>query len=194
MGEKGTLPQGIQLLPDYISAEEECELVSQVDGGIWSNDLSRRVQHYGYRYDYRKRVVDPSMRLGSLPYWLQLLALRLHEDGIFAQTPDQVIVNEYMPGQGIAAHVDCEPCFGSVIASLSLCAPVPMVFGSRRTHEVAEVDLPPRSLLVLSGEGRYEWTHAILARKTDAIDGESRERARRVSLTFRTVIFNQPGS
>jgi alkylated DNA repair dioxygenase AlkB len=132
------------------------------------------------------------MRLGPLPDWLQQLAIRLFEDGIFQQVPDQVIVNEYLPGQGIAAHVDCEPCFGPVIASLSLGAPVPMVFGNRRTREVVEVDLPPRSLLVLSGEGRYEWTHSILARKTDVIDGRTRDRVRRVSLTFRTVIFNQP--
>lgn len=193
MEEKGTLPPGIQLLPDYISAEEERELVSQFDGGIWSNELSRRVQHYGYRYDYRKRLVDGSMRLGPLPSWLQRLALRLFEDGIFEQVPDQVIVNEYLPGQGIAAHVDCEPCFGPVIASLSLGAPVPMVFRNRRTREVVEVDLPPGSLLVFSGEGRYQWTHAILARKADIVEGRSRERLRRVSLTFRTMIFNLPG-
>ncbi|MBI5705659.1 MAG: alpha-ketoglutarate-dependent dioxygenase AlkB [Armatimonadetes bacterium] len=194
MEEKNTLPPGIQLLPDYISAEEECELISQVDSGIWSSELSRRVQHYGFRYDYRKRAVDQSMRLGPLPGWLQQLANRLFEGGIFEQAPDQVIINEYLPGQGIAAHVDCEPCFGPVIASLSLCAPVPMVFGDRKTRDVLEVDLPPRSLLLLSGLGRYEWTHSILARKTDTIDGDSRERARRVSLTFRTVIPNQPAS
>lgn len=191
MDEKSTLCPGIQLLPDYISAEEECALVSQVDGSIWSDELSRRVRHYGYRYDYRKRAVDPSMRLGPVPDWLQRLALRLHEDGIFGQVPDQVIVNEYLPGQGIASHVDCEPCFGPVIASLSLCAPVPMVFGNRKTREVVEVDLPPKSLLVLAGEGRYEWTHAILARKADFVEGRSRGRTRRVSLTFRTMIFNQ---
>lgn len=194
MEEKNTLPPGIQLLPDYISAEEECELISQVDSGIWSNELSRRVQHYGYRYDYRKRAVDLSMRLGPLPGWLQHIAFRLFEEEIFERVPDQVIVNEYLPGQGIAAHVDCEPCFGPVIASLSLGAPIMMSFGNKRTREVIEVDLPPRSLLVLAGEGRYEWTHSILARKSDTVGERSRERARRVSLTLRTVILNQPAS
>ena len=182
------LPPGIRLLPDFISAEVETDLVAQVDSGMWSNELSRRVQHYGYRYDFRKRAVDPSMRLGPLPGWLHLLALRLFEEGIFERVPDQVIINEYLPGQGIAAHVDCEPCFGPTIASLSLSAPAPMVFGDRKTSEVVEVDLPPKSLLVLSGEGRYEWTHSIPARRADVTDHAIRQRARRISLTFRTVI------
>lgn len=131
------------------------------------------------------------MRLGPLPGWLQQQAIRLLEDGIFEEAPDQVIVNEYLPGQGIAAHVDCEPCFGPVIASLSLGAPIMMSFGNKRTREVIEADLAPRSLLVLSGLGRYEWTHSILARKTDMVDGATRQRARRVSLTFRTVMPRQ---
>jgi alkylated DNA repair dioxygenase AlkB len=189
LSEKQMLPPGIQLLPDYISVDEECDLVSQVDGSIWSNELSRRVQHYGFRYDYRKRTVDQSMRLGPLPDWLQQQAIRLFEGGIFEQVPDQVIINEYVPGQGIAAHVDCEPCFGPTIASLSLCAPIVMVFESRRTREVIEVDLPPSSLLVLSGEGRYDWTHSIQARRADTIKATTRPRERRISLTFRTVIL-----
>lgn len=189
MEEKSILPPGIRLLSDYISTVEECDLVALVDSGIWSNELSRRVQHYGYRYDYRKRAVDSSMRLGPLPGWLQQLASRLFKDEIFDQVPDQVIINEYVPGQGIAAHVDCEPCFGPVIASLSLGAPIMMSFGNKRTREVIEVDLPARSLLVLSGAGRYEWTHSIPARRADTIMAATRPRERRISLTFRTMIL-----
>ena len=187
-----TLPPGVELLPDYVSPDDEHNLLSLVDSGVWSTELARRVQHFGYRYDYRKRSVDPSMCLGSLPPMLQAVANRLVEELLFDRPPDQVIVNEYLPGQGIAAHVDCEPCFGPVIASLSLFAPVIIAFANKRTREVVEVDLPHRSLLVLSGEGRYGWTHSIPARKTDMVDGALRQRMRRVSLTFRTMILNPP--
>ena len=34
--------------------------------------------------------------------------------------PDQLIVNEYQPGQGISAHIDCEPCFKNTIVTVSL--------------------------------------------------------------------------
>jgi alkylated DNA repair dioxygenase AlkB len=44
------------------------------------------------------------------------------------------------------------------------------------------------SLLVLAGESRYKWRHAIPGRKTDKVGGQVFHRGRRVSLTFRTVI------
>ena len=59
--------------------------------------------------------------------------------------------------------------------------------GLAARQNVAHVFLPPRSLLLLSGEARYEWTHAIAPRATDVVDGEVRARGERVSLTFRSV-------
>jgi alkylated DNA repair dioxygenase AlkB len=47
--------------------------------------------------------------------------------------------------------------------------------------------LEPRSLLILSSEARYEWTHEIPARKSDEVNGVKQPRARRISLTFRTL-------
>jgi hypothetical protein len=70
-------------------------------------DLKRRVQHYGWRYDYKARRIDLSMRLGELPPWATRLALRLVRDGLVPQLADQVIVNEYVGRQGISKHVDC---------------------------------------------------------------------------------------
>ena len=52
---------------------------------------------------------------------------------------------------------------------------------------VVNVVLPRRSLLVLRGEARYAWTHAIPARKTDSINGVVTPRGRRVSATFRVI-------
>lgn len=70
---------------------------------------------------------------------LQGLAERLVADGRFAAVPDQVIANEYLPGQGISAHVDCEPCFGEVIASLSLLSACEMRFASLSSGETRAV-------------------------------------------------------
>ena len=59
----------------------------------------------------------------------------------------------------------------------------------RNTHTDDRISLrlEPRSLLILSGEARYDWTHAIPARKSDVIKGVRQPRTRRVSLTFRTM-------
>ena len=46
-----------------------------------------------------------------------------------------------------------------------------------------------RSLIILSDDARYEWQHAIPARKSDVVNGFKIARDRRLSLTFRTVIL-----
>jgi alkylated DNA repair dioxygenase AlkB len=179
---------GLHYVPDYLTSDDATSLVAAIDAQPWRDDLKRRVQHYGYRYDYRSRSVTPEMHLGAIPAWVLPLATRLHADGYFSAIPDQVIVNDYLPGQGIAPHVDCEPCFGDVIASLSLGSACVMRFSHLDSDRVEDLPLDPGSLLVLSGEARYAWKHGIPARKSDVVDGHRRARGRRVSVTFRTVI------
>ena len=101
------------------------------------------------------RNVTSDLRIGALPDWLQSYALRLQQGGLFAEIPDQVIINEYQPGQGIFAHIDCVPCFADTIASLSLGSPCVMDFTHRKTGEKSSLLLEPRSLLVLTGDARY---------------------------------------
>lgn len=145
------------------------------------------MQHHGCRYDYRARRATPEDRIGPLPGVLAALAERLAADGTFAAPPDQVIVNEYLPGQGISAHVDCRPCFGDVIASLSLGSACAMQLRQVGGDGRLDLVLPPRSLIVMRGTARHGWTHAIPARKSDVIDGRRIPRGRCVSLTFRTM-------
>ncbi len=181
---------GMSLLPDFITETEERELLSVIDQQPWLADLQRRVQHYGYRYDYTARQVTADLYLGVLPDWLQPLAMRLHYEGLFATAPDQVIVNDYQPGQGIAPHVDCIPCFGGTIASLSLGSGCLMDFTHSNTAQKTSLFLPPRSLLMLQGDARYYWQHGIAKRKSDVVDGVKMQRERRMSLTFRTVTLH----
>jgi len=47
--------------------------------------------------------------------------------------------------------------------------------------------MAPRSLLVLSAEARYQWTHAIARRKNDRWHGVLIPRGRRLSITFRLL-------
>jgi alkylated DNA repair dioxygenase AlkB len=181
---------GLTYIPDFISAQEQDFLLSQIDQQPWLTDLKRRVQHYGYKYDYKARTAGNDAYLGSLPDWLASVSKKLHDNRVFPSTPDQVIVNEYLPGQGISAHIDCVPCFAGTIASLSLGSPCIMEFSNPETGEKKSIVLEECSLIVLSGPARYEWQHAIPARKSDLINGIKTERACRVSLTFRKVILD----
>ena len=179
---------GLTYIPNFITPAEETALLHTIDQQPWLTDLKRRVQHYGWKYDYTARRVDASMRLGPLPDWLMDYCQRLSDGGHFPKIPDQVIINEYQPGQGIASHVDCVPCFEETIASLSIGSFCVMEFTHSATGEKIGQLLEPRSLIILSGDARYQWKHAIPVRKTDKYAHQTIHRGRRVSLTFRNII------
>ncbi len=179
---------GLKYIPNFITEQEEANLITLINEHEWLTDLTRRVQHYGWKYDYRARFIDHHMRLGPLPYWAQALSMRLKQNGLINEIPDQIIVNEYKPGQGIANHVDCEPCFGDTIISLSLASACAMNFVNLQTKERQELILAPRSVVCMQSEARYKWSHGIASRLADDIFGVRTNRKLRLSITFRKVI------
>jgi alkylated DNA repair dioxygenase AlkB len=184
---------GLDYIPNYLTPAEQVQLLTAIDHEPWLNDLKRRVQHYGYRYDYTKRTIHESLYLGPLPAWSQPLADRLVRDSWSARPFDQLIINEYLPGQGISSHVDCVPCFDDTIISISLGSSCVMHYTHITDARVVPMLLQPGSLVVMRGESRYTWKHGIPARKTDTYEGQVLVRGRRVSLTFRTVLVPPRG-
>jgi alkylated DNA repair dioxygenase AlkB len=179
---------GLIMVPDFVSELEEKELIAAVDAAPWRDDLKRRVQHYGWRYDYQAKRVDPSARLGPLPDWAWQLGRRLVARGLLPEVPDQVIVNEYEGKQGIAKHVDCLPCFRGPIVTLSLGESWEMLFWGPDGQKVVHM-LTRRSAVVLSGPAREQWKHEIPKRLKEPWG----HRGRRISLTFRKVAVAREG-
>jgi alkylated DNA repair dioxygenase AlkB len=179
---------GLAYTSGYLSPDEQGRVLATIDGLPWLDNLRRRVQHYGFRYDYSRRSVDRDLYLGPLPDWAGELAERLRRDRHAPRALDQLIVNEYLPGQGISPHVDCIPCFADAVLSLSIGSPCVMTLSRRDGRDPVDVLLEPGSLLVMRDEARYTWRHAIAARKSDVHEGRRIVRDRRVSLTFRTVL------
>jgi len=190
---------GLNYIRSFLGQKHQQGAIERIDKQPWLSDLHRRVQHYGWRYDYRARTISRDMEIGPLPDWLREIADLLYQkrspDGkrYFEATPNQVIVNEYEPGQGIAMHVD-RHCFGPTIATISLGDDWQMEFlrvGSSAYNKHREhMLLEQGSALVLTGEARNTWMHGIATRKSDPdpdIAGKRRNRQRRISLTFRTV-------
>lgn len=184
------LIEGLSIFYDFISEEDEVSIIETIDNNKWLLDLSRRVQHYGYKYDYKKRRIDNKMYLGKLPEWLQKITLVMIENNVIDFTPDQAIINEYQPGQGIAPHIDCEPCFGDTIISLSLGSSCMMNFEKEpNSKQKIEIFLEPRSLIIMREESRYNLYHSIPSRKKDKIADNLFTRNRRISVTFRKIIY-----
>jgi alkylated DNA repair dioxygenase AlkB len=179
--------RGLVYLEQLLSVDAQRHIIAEVDALPWQTDLKRRVQHCGYKYDYKARAVDPSMYVGPLPLFAVEVAQQLRQHNLIVDLPDQLIVNEYQPGQGITAHVDCVPCFKDRIVTVSLGSACEMDFMNLTTRETLHAWLKSGSALLLSGEARYDWTHEIKGRKTD----RGIRRDRRVSLTFRNVILQE---
>ncbi|MFE2530973.1 alpha-ketoglutarate-dependent dioxygenase AlkB [Streptomyces sp. NPDC059371] len=186
-----TVP-GLRYIAGWLDPDACQETLARIEAGAWSTELRRRVQHYGHRYDYGRRSVTADPRTAAdappLPSWALRQAERLAREGIMEPRADQVIVNEYQPGQGISAHVDCVPCFGPVVAAISLGSGCVMDFTHPADGEKTAVRLAPGSLCVMTGAARYDWRHGIAARKSDPEGAVRVPRGRRVSVTFRSVL------
>lgn len=168
---------GLRYVPDYLSDAEERLLVEAIDRLGWDTTWRRRRQPYGTAYG--KEAPGP-----PIPPWGRRLADRLLSDGFTEQPFDQMLVNEYLPGQGIALHRDYAP-FGRTVVSLSLLSPCVMDFRHCETGREERLLLERRRLLALSDQARYDWEHGIAPRKKDAWHGLPIVRSRRLSVTFR---------
>ncbi|MEW6496042.1 MAG: alpha-ketoglutarate-dependent dioxygenase AlkB [Cyanobacteriota bacterium] len=180
---------GLVYIPDYITVDEQNNLFAIIEQQEWSSKTNRRVQHYGYKYDYKNGAFASAAYLGVLPDWAQNLVNRFYRDGITASIFEQLIVNEYQPGQGIVSHIDCIPCFGNTIITLSLGSDCVMDFTHSQIGEKAQILLQSGSLLVFQQDARYVWQHGIKGQNRDNYQGKEFTRGRRVSLTFREVLF-----
>ncbi|USX25371.1 alpha-ketoglutarate-dependent dioxygenase AlkB [Oxalobacteraceae bacterium OTU3CINTB1] len=178
-------PSGLTIIPAFLEPDEEFALLEVIDSNLWDASMARRVQHYGWRYDYKARRVDPSAYMGPLPSWAQVIAQRLYEEGLVPEVPDQVIVNEYTGGQGISKHIDCPSCFSGPVVTISLRETWEMVFSRKLKGEEQKYRqmLPRGSAVILAGEARSKWSHEIAKKRADA----GVIRGRRVSVTFRKV-------
>lgn len=207
---------GLYLVHDFVSPKEEQELLESVDSRPWQHLAKRRVQHYGYEFCYNIRNVNTNQYLGELPSFLYPILERLRSfeglDHAADTSLDQLTVNEYPPGVGLSPHIDTHSAFEGLIFSLSLAGPCIMEFrkytngvwqekptsSSDVEKQISEknsnfirktIYLPPRSMLLLSGEARYAWHHYIPHHKVDKVnDSLIRRSSRRVSFTLRKVL------
>jgi alkylated DNA repair protein alkB family protein 8 len=167
--------KGFEYLENVLSLAEEEALVSLIDSSKWDVDTDgRRVQVYGYNY------LRPATEKVPLPDLFQSLLenLRYHRQLISeADSFDQLIVTEYLPGQGFRPHID-RLFWGPLILGVSLLTECTFQLTNSTEEMVNEQTLLPGSAYLLSGDARYQHLHAI---------EPSSVNARRVSLTFRTM-------
>jgi alkylated DNA repair dioxygenase AlkB len=160
-------------------------LVKAIDAGPWDTTWERRRQLFGRAYGKSRRPV------ADIPLWGRSLGDRISRELLDEPPLDQMLVNEYLPGQGIAMHRDYEP-FDRTVVSVSLLSACVMDFRHATDGRRGAMLLRPRSVLVLTDEARYEWEHGIARRKSDRWQGVVIPRRRRLSITFRRMKATWP--
>jgi alkylated DNA repair protein alkB family protein 6 len=150
-----------------------------------------------------------------LPTWTKTPFPQMHALGIFenGKDPDHLLVNEYLPGQGIMVcfvvyvwsvgqgsyscillppqqpHED-GPFYKPTVATISLGSHTVLDLyppGDTVTTPAFSITLEPRSLVVLQDDAYTQWRHGIAERITDQTDTIERPRSTRISLTYRQV-------
>lgn len=201
------LPPGLILIENFVNCEEEENLLKAVlsqsddynNGDSKTEEINslkhRIVKHFGYEFLYGSNQVDPDQPLKrQIPNECKFLWSRLKERipnhiECFDE-PDQLTVNQYNPGQGIPSHVDTHSAFLDPLIVISLEGDVVMEF--KNENQKLNVLIPQKSLLIMSGESRYDWKHGIIPRYMDIIPSDHggltiKHRKKRTSLTFRKL-------
>ena len=126
-----------------------------------------------------------------IPEWARPLARSIKDLGLPAFLPTRLDCLRYTPPDGqIGAHSD-DPWSGPTVCLLTLAAETVMTFELKdserklaryRNLAPVRVRLPPRSLLVFTGDARWKFNHSI--KPADIKYGAA---GQRISLTFRAT-------
>lgn len=181
------LPSGFRYRDDFITVDEERELVEHITNIEFATFemrgviAKRRVAFFGMSYDERTYPERP------IPAFLMPVRARLAEwAGVDAGDFAMALINEYRAGAPIGWHRDAPQYdITAGISVLSSCrmrlrpyvSPSqqrsPRAGPRKTTHEIT---LAPRSAYLITGVARQEYEHSIPA--VDAL---------RYSITFRTL-------
>ena len=174
---------GLTYIKNFITNEQADELITFIDTQQWNESINRRTIHYNYNYDYKNK--NKLNKEKDIP--IEIKSIQDIIENKLNYKFNQVIINEYMPGQGIYEHVDNIELFEDTIVSLSLLSNIVMDFRHTQEFEVPyKLLLEKNSLLILQKDARYLYKHGIAKRKTD----NKIKRGRRISITFRKVKDN----
>jgi len=175
-----SLPPGLIFLPEFLSISEENDLLAflrtikfrtlQMHGVT----AKRRIKQFGWHYAFESHELTPADPVPAEFAGIRARAAALA--GIDPSAWSEVLVTEYSPGAGIGWHRDA-PVFG-IVAGVSLQGACRMRFqsGTGIDRITRAIELPPRSIYLLTGDARNKWQHTIPP-----------TRELRYSITFRTL-------
>lgn len=184
------LPAGLIYRENFISADEEVRLVSEIQGlplresQYRQYTARRRTVNYGFSYDFTHLQSKPAP---PIPEFLTPLRTRAADwAGVRPEDFVQALIAEYQPGTPLGWHRDV-PDF-ELVVGISLAGPArlrfrPYPWSPEKKPQVFALELAPRSAYILRDEARWRWQHHVPPTKV-----------LRYSITFRTASDKLGGS
>lgn len=189
---------GLHLFPNFITEDEEKDILAELDGATKSDQFlpwkpgKFNGQSSGKRWGVHCNLRD--RRVGTaenpLPHFYHKLVLPKLQRVVQLKAcmPNEANAIDYRRKKGdwLASHVDDRQLSKEPIANLSLAGDCYMTFKNERNKggEPQRVLLPRRTLQVLTGKARYDYSHGI--RNEDLLED------RRVSVTMRESPLSNP--
>ncbi|TRY68852.1 hypothetical protein TCAL_03215 [Tigriopus californicus] len=167
-------------IPEFITIQREKYLlheISKISKVKWQQLSNRRLLNFGTQSDPAKALLSPT----PIPKWLTD-----HIDDIMnlkaftpENRPNNVLLNEYLPGQGIMPHFDGDS-YHPVITTISLGSHTVLNFyrdfdedqsdNSLQGRRKFSLMVEPRSLLVLTQDLYSKYLHGIDEVTEDHLD------------------------
>lgn len=160
-------------IPNFVSEDEQTQLLHQiyeVSASRWKFLKNRRLQNWG------GVVHEKGLLPQELPPWLKVTTEKIRQHTkLFPSSINHVLINEYLPDQGIMPHQD-GPAYFPVVAILSLQSPVVIDFNPHsQLQDVSSkapcsVLLMPCSLLIFKDEAYSDYLHGIQDNEVHGLD------------------------
>ena len=139
-------------------------------------------QDYGPRPNFKKKRVKIGEFSGLPPFSREFVARMKAFDCLADYEPVEQCHLDYSPerGSAIDAHRDDEWLWGESLVTINLLSDTYLTFvsGESGVYVAILVPMPRRSLIIVCGEARHVWLHAV--RRCDI-------KSRRIAITYRDL-------
>ncbi|GIY35418.1 alpha-ketoglutarate-dependent dioxygenase alkB homolog 6 [Caerostris darwini] len=205
------LPNSAYYIPNFITSNEENHLLEKIYSSPkpkWKTLSNRRLQNWG-GLPHPKGMIQEKLPEWLLSYVKKVGSLEIFNDKL----PNHVLINEYLPGQGIMPHED-GPLFYPTIATINLGSHTVLDYYEKsrdsdnldsdmqvkNSHYIGSLLLERCSLLLVQDDLYTKYLHGIKENTVDMLDDKIKnlnmcnienatelDRQSRISLTIRHV-------
>lgn len=161
-------PEGFSYHPDFISNEEEQDLLAAISKTdlhtflFQGHEAKRKVASFGYDWSFEKRTLSKGK---EIPAVFDFLVRKVADQlSVSKDAFAELLVTEYPPESVINWHRDAPPF--DIISGISLLSDCtfrlrPHDKTKQKRNAIISLPVQPRSLYIIQGIARTEWEHSI---------------------------------